>query len=119
MKSKHLILFVLLITTFFSYAQRSDAKQYKIRTLAFYNLENLFDTINNTAKNDEASPIMEMNGNRSEVYWDKIDKLGSVLADIGKKKANNSPAIIGVVEIENDTVLKDLVNGKHLKRQTI
>jgi hypothetical protein len=50
------------------------------------------------------------------VYWDKIDKLGSVLSEIGKKDARNSPAIIGVVEIENDTVLNDLVKGKFLKK---
>ncbi len=97
------------------FSQQKESKQYQIRTLAFYNLENLFDTINNTAKNDEASPMMELKGNRSKVYWDKIDKLGSVLSKIGLEKANNSPAIIGVVEIENDTVLKDLVKGKYLK----
>lgn len=93
----------------------SQNKKFQIRTIAFYNLENLFDTINNTSKNDEASPIMELNTNKSKVYWDKIDKLGSVLSQIGKEKTQNSPAIIGVVEIENDTVLKDLVNGENLK----
>jgi hypothetical protein len=59
---------------------------------------------------------MELKSNRSKVYWDKIDKLGSVLSEIGKKDARNSPAIIGVVEIENDTVLNDLVKGKFLKK---
>lgn len=109
------ILFALLSILFIGNSSFSQDKQYKIRTIAFYNLENLFDTINNPAKNDEASPMMELKTNKSKVYWDKIDKLGSVLSDIGKKKTNNSPAIIGVVEIENDTVLKDLVNGKNLK----
>lgn len=56
-------------------AQNVPAKKYAIRTIAFYNLENLFDTINDLTKNDEASPIMELKGNRSKVYWDKIDKL--------------------------------------------
>ena len=37
-----------------------EKKQYKIHTVAFYNLENLFDTINDPLKNDEASPIMEL-----------------------------------------------------------
>jgi len=92
-------------------------KNYQIRTLAFYNLENLFDTINNTSKNDEASPMMELKGNRSKVYWDKIDKLGRVLSEIGTKKTHNSPVLIGVVEVENDTVLKDLVKGKFLKKK--
>lgn len=98
-----------------AFSQQKEDKQYQIRTLAFYNLENLFDTINNTAKNDEASPMMELKGNKSKVYWDKIDKLGSVLSKIGVEKAKNSPVIIGVVEVENDTVLKDLIKGKFLK----
>ena len=101
----------LLIVTFFLVGNTafSQDKNYQIRTLAFYNLENLFDTINNTAKEDEKSPMMEMKGNRSKVYWDKIDKLGSVLSKIGVEKAKNSPAIIGVVEIENDTDVDDII----------
>ncbi len=108
------VLTVLLMTNY-TFSQENNGKQYQIRTIAFYNLENLFDTINNPAKNDEASPMMEMKVNKSKVYWDKIDKLGKVLSEIGTEKANNSPVLIGVVEIENDTVLKDLVNGKNLK----
>jgi predicted extracellular nuclease len=96
-------------------AQKNNGKKYKIRTVAFYNVENLFDTINDVTKNDEASPIMEMKGGRSKVYLDKIDKLASVIAQIGKDKANTSPAIIGVAEVENRQVLEDLVNSKLLK----
>ena len=94
---------------------QEKTKQYKIRTIAFYNLENLFDTINDVSKNDEASPIMEMKANRGKVYWDKIDKLASVISQIGADKANTSPAIIGVSEVENRAVLEDLINNKRLK----
>ncbi|WP_439132899.1 endonuclease/exonuclease/phosphatase family protein [Polaribacter sp.] len=106
-----LILFLLGISL--TTAQKKG-KQYNIRTIAFYNLENLFDTINDTSINDEASPMMELKSNRSKVYWDKIDKLGSVIAQIGEDKANTSPAIIGVAEVENLSVLEDLVKNKHL-----
>ena len=115
MKQFFYTIIVVLLIGNTAFSQVKEDKQYQIRTLAFYNLENLFDTINNTAKNDEASPMMELKGNKSKVYWDKIDKLGSVLSKTGEKKAKNSPAIIGVVEVENDTVLKDLVKGKFLK----
>ena len=91
-------------------------KKYKIRTVAFYNLENLFDTINDTSKNDEASPIMELNTNRSKVYWDKIDKLAEVISQLGEEKAKTGPAILGVSEIENKQVLEDLVNSERLKK---
>lgn len=117
MNRLYLFCFVFLFTMNSNFAQESSKKQYKIRTVAFYNLENLFDTINNTEKNDEASPMMELKGNQSEVYWDKIDKLGSVIADIGLEKTKNSPVLVGVVEIENDTVLSDLVAGENLKNR--
>ncbi|MFK8060405.1 MAG: endonuclease/exonuclease/phosphatase family protein [Polaribacter sp.] len=106
-----LLFFTLSISLLFS---QNKGKKYNIRTIAFYNLENLFDTINDVNKNDEASPMMELKSNRSNVYWDKIDKLGSTIAQIGADKANTSPAIIGVSEVENLSVLEDLVKSKHL-----
>ena len=109
-----LLIFFVSTTLMFSQAK---GKKYNIRTIAFYNLENLFDTINDVTKNDEASPIMEIKSNRSKVYWDKIDKLASTIAKIGLEKANTSPAIIGVCEIENLNVLEDLVKSKHLVKK--
>lgn len=106
------MLFVLLMTSI--YAARSQEKKYAIRTIAFYNLENLFDTINDPTINDEASPIMELKFNRAAVYWDKIEKLASTIAQIGLEKSKTSPAIIGVAEVENRGVLEDLVKSKHL-----
>ena len=101
----------------FTAQAQKKGKQYNIRTIAFYNLENLFDTINDTTINDEASPMMELKSNRSKVYWDKIDKLGSVIKQIGADKANTSPALIGVSEVENLSVLEDLVKSKNLAKK--
>ncbi|CAL2089446.1 Endonuclease/exonuclease/phosphatase family protein [Tenacibaculum sp. 190524A02b] len=100
----------------FCYGQKSG-KQFKIRTVGFYNLENLFDTENDTEKNDEASPIMELEGDREKVYNDKLDKLSSVIVQLGKEKSNTSPAILGVVEVENRKVLEDLVKTEKLKKK--
>ncbi|MEN8702745.1 MAG: endonuclease/exonuclease/phosphatase family protein, partial [Polaribacter sp.] len=114
MKNTLSFLMLLFMVAFTAQAQKKG-KQYNIRTIAFYNLENLFDTINDTTINDEASPMMELKSNRSEVYWDKIDKLGSVIQQIGADKANTSPTILGVSEVENLSVLEDLVNSDRLK----
>lgn len=113
--SKKIVLSLLLMTSLYNvYGQE---KKYAIRTIAFYNLENLFDTINDPAINDEASPMMELKFNRSKVYWDKIEKLASTIAQIGLEKSKTSPAIIGVAEVENRSVLEDLVKSKHLLKQ--
>lgn len=109
MKSLKLLI-VLLALISVSNLTAQDEKRYKIHTVAFYNLENLFDTINDPLKYDEASPIMEMNANRSQVYKKKIKNMARVIANIGSDYANNSPAVIGVCEIENRQVLVDLVN---------
>ena len=93
-----------------------DQTQFQIRTIAFYNLENLYDTINDPDKNDEASPIMELKANRSAIYFKKINNMAKVIADIGTKEAKSPPAIIGVCEIENKKVLEDLINTDYLKQ---
>ncbi|MDG4716129.1 MULTISPECIES: endonuclease/exonuclease/phosphatase family protein [Winogradskyella] len=106
---------LFLLTIVFANVNAQEKKKYKIHTVAFYNLENLFDTINDPLKYDEASPIMEMHeANRAEVYVEKVKNMARVVADIGKEDTNNTPAIIGVSEIENRQVLVDLVNDPQL-----
>lgn len=92
------------------------SKDYSIRTVAFYNLENLFDTINDPNTYDESSPILTLKANKSKVYWDKINKLASVIAQIGADKANTAPSCIGLAEVENQEVLTDLIQSNYLQR---
>ena len=110
---KHLNLLILSLLFCFL-VNGQDKKNYKIHTIAFYNLENLFDTIDDPTKFDEASPIMELNVNREEVYKRKVKNMARVLSNIGKDDTNNSPVIIGVCEVENKEVLEDLVNDSLL-----
>ena len=98
-----------LILVFLS-INAQEKKKFKVHTIAFYNLENLFDTINDTTKFDERSPIMEMKANRAEVYKKKVHNMARVIADIGLEVTHNAPAIIGVSEVENREVLEDVVN---------
>lgn len=96
-------------------AQTHKGKRVQVFGVAFYNLENLFDTINNNGKYDlEFSPQgkNQWNGNR---YWKKIDNLSYALSQMTTPQTWEGPSIIGVSEIENITVLQDLVNAKALK----
>ncbi|MFS4482570.1 endonuclease/exonuclease/phosphatase family protein [Hyunsoonleella sp. 2307UL5-6] len=92
----------------------AQEKKFKIHTIAFYNLENLFDTINDPLKFDEYSPIMELKTNRAEAYDQKTRNMARVISEIGKKDTHNTPVILGVCEVENRTVLEDLVNDSLL-----
>ena len=114
MKNLKRSLTVMLICAFVT-INAQEKKKYKIHTVAFYNLENLFDTINDTTKFDEASPIMELNqALRAKAYVKKIQNMAKVVADIGYEDTKNTPAIIGVSEVENRQVLVDLVNDPQL-----
>lgn len=100
---------------FTNYAQ--EKRKFKVHTIAFYNVENLFDTINDPNKFDEASPIMEMKFNRQEVYKKKVKNMARVISEIGADVSNNSPVIIGLAEVENREVVEDLANDDALYKE--
>src|SRR5690606_5648400 len=64
---------------------------------------------------DEAAPIMELTTNRRAAYKKKVKNMARVISEIGLKDTNNSPAIIGVSEVENRDVLEDVVNDTLLR----
>ena len=108
---------ILFLGLFFILSQVAVAqKQYEIRAVAFYNLENLFDVENDTLINDEASPIMEMKEeNREVVYQKKVANMAKVISEIGLAESKNTPVILGVAEVENRKVLEDLTQTELLK----
>ena len=109
---KRIIIFLFLIAIC-----KSDLaqQQYKTAIVAFYNCENFYDTIDNPIVNDDDfTPHGDKNYN-STIYWDKVEHLANVLSQIGTDVNADGPAIIGVAEIENDTVLNDLVSNHLLK----
>ena len=96
------------MTALFSISAESQNKRkFKVHTIAFYNVENLFDTINDPNKFDERSPIMELKFNRQEVYNKKVKNMARVISQIGADVSKNTPAIIGICEVENRNVVED------------
>lgn len=92
-------------------------KRFNMYGVMFYNLENLFDTINNNGVYDlEFSP----NGARqwnNEKYWKKQHNMAYTIGQIVTQGTPDGPAIIGVCEIENITVLQDLVRQPEIKNR--
>lgn len=81
--------------------------------IAFYNQENLFDTIDDPNKNDnEFLPSAKKVWN-TEKYMNKIDHMAKVISGMNEEQA---PDIIGMCEVENDVVLKDIAADKQLKK---
>lgn len=108
---------LLLLFICINLKTHAQDKIFKIHTVAFYNLENLFDTINDPKKFDEYSPIMDLKTNRNFAYKKKISNMARVISEIGKDITRNAPAIIGICEVENKTVLEDLINDSTLAKK--
>ncbi len=86
-------------------------------TFAFYNLENLFDTINNpTTLDDDFTPQSDKKWNQKK-YTNKLKKLSRVISQIGYDKIKHPPVLIGVAEVENRRVLEELINTPFLKEK--
>jgi len=89
-------------------------KHTNLHTIAFYNLENLFDTKDDPhTLDDDFLPDSEKRWNQKK-YQKKLFKLGTAISNIGFAKSGKAPIILGVAEVENKAVLEDLVKTKHL-----
>ena len=84
-------------------------------TVAFYNLENLFDTFDDQFTNDNDFLPRSKKRWTAKRYKKKVRKLGYAISHIGKKTAKKPPSIIGLAEVENKLVVDDLLNSKFLR----
>lgn len=111
MKINHLIF--VFIAFFLIESAFGQDKKFKIHTIAFYNLENLFDTKDDPTINDEEyTPV---NGWTEDKYKRKLKNLERVISEIGTtEQQTNSPVVLGVCEIENRGVLEDLIKQPKL-----
>ncbi len=75
--------------------------------LVFYNVENLFDTINDPNTNDDEFTPGGTKAWNFGRYLDKLDHIYKTVTAIGEWDA---PAVIGFCEVENRSVLYDLVS---------
>jgi len=91
-----------LLTVFFCYAQDAHNKA----IIGFYNVENLFDTIDDPLKNDEQFlPDGDYRWN-TERYNAKLNSLSQVISQMAQM--DGGLVVLGVSEIENEQVLIDL-----------
>ncbi len=106
--SFHYSIFLSLFYISFSFSQIE--KEYKINTIAFYNVENLFDYEDDPITfDDERTP--EGNDHwTQEIYEAKLANIAKVISEIGEDVTGTSPTLIGLSEIENRRVLEDLLN---------
>jgi endonuclease/exonuclease/phosphatase family metal-dependent hydrolase len=98
---------LLLAAWFMACLTVSAQKSFVGYAIGFYNQENLFDTCHDEGKNDyEYLPAKGWNGLK---YSNKLKNMAQVLSEMGTDVIPVGCAAIGLAEVENDNVLKDLV----------
>lgn len=100
----------LLFFLFLGVCMYAQEKNYVVYSLAFYNLENLFDTEDDPDNDgdDEFLPGSVYNWTKDK-YEKKLDNLALVISRLAREYCPLGPAVIGVAEVENRRVLEDLV----------
>lgn len=97
-------MFITSITTF---AHAQD-KKFAVHTVAFYNIENFYDTINDPNTRDDEWVYSK------KYYQKKVSNIAKVISQLGTGENPNSPTIIGLAEVENRKVLEDLVKDPQI-----
>ena len=102
--NKTIYLFITLIAVF-SHAQD---KKFAVHTVAFYNIENFYDTINDPKTRDDEWVYSK------KYYQKKVSNIAKVISQLGTGENPNSPTIIGLAEVENRKVLEDLIKDPQI-----
>ncbi|MES2681788.1 MAG: endonuclease/exonuclease/phosphatase family protein [Bacteroidota bacterium] len=111
------LLFIFLSTIIIS-AQAQDLnrnKKYFVAAIGFWNVENLYDTINDKWKNDEDFTPAGINGWTANRYRTKIDHLSEAISQMGTDVSPDGLAILGLCEVENKSAALDLARAVRLE----
>ena len=105
-----MIRYIFILSIFICSSCANNKKIYKV---GFYNVENLFDTIDGPNIDEEFLPNSKLNWNQVK-YNEKIAHINQVIQSL------DYPIILGLCEIENIKVLKDLIfSSATLKNHTV
>jgi predicted extracellular nuclease len=112
---KKLSLSLLMLFGFLSicFSQQDLPASKNSLTVMFYNVENLFDTLNDSLTADEEFLPQSPKKWNSEKYNKKISDLARVISSVSGKEL---PSLIGLAEVENKMVLEDLISSQKLRK---
>lgn len=105
---------IFLIVSFFVFflcvfSQNSPKNRFRVMC---YNVENLFDLVDDSTTRDEEYLIGGMRGWNNQKYQQKLANISKVIVSIGGWDA---PAIVGLCEVESKRTLFDLTRNSGLK----
>ena len=96
-------------------AAQDPKAQFVPALVGFYNIENLYDTIDSPDTDDREFLPDGSKKWTGERYWSKLDRNARVIEAMGKDLHPKGLAILGLCEVENRAVVEDLVHTQALK----
>jgi hypothetical protein len=115
MKPFALLLILLVFPGSFSPLQAQNKPALQYLTLGFWNVENLYDTLNDKWKNDEDFTPEGINRWTGDRYRKKIEHLAECIGKMGVEYNPEGLAFIGLCETENKKVVEDLAASPVLR----
>jgi len=112
-----LVLFIITVPYVTHAQELNQRKKYQVSAVGFWNVENLYDTLDDRRKNDDDFTPSGTNAWNSARYWLKIEHLSDVISQMAIEATPDGLALIGLCEVENKTVLNDLVKSDKLKKR--
>ncbi len=109
MKKRQIVLYIIVLLILTNNIFSQDSAGY---TVAFYNVENLFNPQDDSLKNDDAFTPKGLYHWTYKKYVRKVNNIAKVLLAMGTWQP---PDIIGLAEIEDDAVLRKLCYDSPLK----
>lgn len=114
---RNLTLSIILLQASFNIC---TSQQKTARTaVAFYNLENLFDTLHDAGKFDQDFTPDGLYHYTDAIYKKKLHNMATVLSQLAIENIPDGPALIGLAEVENEKVLQDLIQEPELKKRNL
>ncbi|HRD38285.1 MAG TPA: hypothetical protein PLC65_06605, partial [Bacteroidia bacterium] len=116
MNLKFKLLVALVAFGITSFAQTLDKKKnYYVAAYGFWNVENLYDTLNDPLRSDEEFTPEGVNAWTGPRYWKKIEHLAKVISEMAIDATPEGLSCIGFCEVENKNCLEDLAKYPQLK----
>ncbi len=109
-------IFLFLTLSFFLTSISAQKQQYNVAAIGYYNVENLFDTLDGPNNDAEFLPT----GLRQwtpKVYQEKQANMARVISELGTDMTPDGVAILGLGEVENRLVVEDLVKQPALAKR--
>ena len=117
MKNIHFL--IILIWVFQSCSStntisKKDTTENQTYYILSYNVENLFDTINDPENDDDFTPSGKLKWD-SKKYFEKTSHIAQVIESCSKEK--DFPVFIGLIEVEHLSCLQSVCKEKALQNK--